>query len=167
MGRPPAKSGLDSTTERELVYWVAKGLGPEAAAERAGIPSSARLYKYRRTAAYADDLRIALRDHLATELAPKAIKILNEIMCDTKMHGRVRVDAAKTLLDRAGFGAATAADAPLADDDNMALWSRERLMAFLSKEEAKLARQEATDADFQLVAPTADREALDAEGGER
>ena len=40
---------------------------------------------YRRTASFADDMRQALHDTLATEIAPRAIKILNEIMCDEKM----------------------------------------------------------------------------------
>ena len=74
MARPLAKTGLNSTTERELVWWLAKGHGIEDAARRAGLPSSAKLYRYKRTNAFADDLRQALKDHLATELAPKAIR---------------------------------------------------------------------------------------------
>ncbi len=159
MSRPPAKSGLNSTTERELVWWTARGLGPEEAAKRAGLPSTANLYRFRRTAAFADDLRAALKDHMAVDLAPKAIQILSEIMCDVKMPGRVRVDAAKTLLDRAGFTpAAVAADAPPIDDD-MSRWSVERLQAFVAEGERKLAREEATDADFEVMAPTAEGEA--------
>ena len=49
MARPLAKTGLNSTTERELVWWLAKGHGIEDAARRAGLPSSAKLYRYKRT----------------------------------------------------------------------------------------------------------------------
>ena len=163
MGRPKSKSGLNSTTERELVYWVAKGLGPEEAAKRAGLPSSARLYDYRRTNAFADDLRQALRDNLTTEHAPKAIKILAEIMEDDRMPARVRVDAAKTLLDRSGYTAATvAADAAFDEDSPMYTWTIPQLEAFLAKSQRALARAEATDAEIiEVVSPVVDGDALD------
>ena len=145
----PSKTGVNTTTERELVWWMAKGHGIEDAARRAGVTSSARLYRLKRTAGFAEHLRDALKDRLATELAPKAIRLLEEIMCDTKMAGRVRVDAAKTILDRAGFTpAAVAADAPAAGD-NMASWTRAQLEAFVDDGMRKLAREEATDAEFE------------------
>jgi hypothetical protein len=112
------------------------------------LPSSAKLYHLKRTKVFADDLRRALKDHLATELAPKAIRILDEIMCDVKMPGRDRVDAAKMLLDRAGFTpAAIGADA-LPAGDYMAHWSREQLQAFVDEGMRKMAREEATDAEY-------------------
>ncbi len=132
----------------------------DEAAKRAGLPSSAKLYRFKRSTAFADDLRQALKDLLATELAPKAIHILDEIMSDTKMPARVRVDAAKTLLDRAGFTpAAVAADAPPADE-NMASWTIEQFESFVAEGERKLARVGATDADFEDVTPAGEADAL-------
>ncbi len=132
---------------------MAKGLGMDEAAKRAGLPSSAKLYQYKRTNAFADDLRQALKDHLATELAPKAIHILDLIMSDTAMPARVRVDAAKTILDRAGFTpAAVAADAPPADESDMSQWTIEQLHAFVAEGMRKLAHTEATDANYEVVA---------------
>jgi hypothetical protein len=51
-------------------------------------------------------LRLALTDHMSTELAPKAVRILDDIMSDDKVTARVRVDAAKALMDRAGYSPA-------------------------------------------------------------
>lgn len=159
MARPRSKTGFNPTTERELAWWIAKGFGPEEAAKRAGLPSTARLYQFKRSAAFANDLREALKDHMSTELAPKAVRILDEIMSDTEMPARVRVDAAKTLLDRAGFTpAAVAADAPPADD-SMANWTTEQLQAFVDGAARKLARTEATDAQFEVFAPPAPADA--------
>src|SRR5271166_4989998 len=123
----PSKTGINTTTEREIVWWLAKGHTLEEAGKRVGINGGERLHRLKRTAGFADNLRDALKDRLAVELAPKAIALLEEIMCDTKMPGRVRVDAAKTVLDRAGFTpAAAVAEAAAADDSNMATWTRAR-----------------------------------------
>ncbi len=120
MAGVPAKSGLSPSVQRDVIWWLAKGHGIEDAARRAGLPSSAALYRLKRTTAFADDLRAALRDRLGTELAPKAIKILEEIMSDANVSARVRVDAAKAILDRGGFSAAeSAADAAKPPGDLM------------------------------------------------
>ena len=167
MARPPSKTGINTTTEREIVWWLAKGLGIEEAARRAGVTSDARLYRLKRTAGFADNLRDALKDRLTIELAPKAIRLLEEIMCDTKMAGRVRVDAAKTILDRAGFTPAAAVAAVAAEaDDNMATWTRARLEAFVADGTRQLAREEATDADFEDLPSGEPSGALDGEPNE-
>jgi hypothetical protein len=142
----PSKSGVSPTTERELVWWIAKGLGTEAAAHKAGLPSSAALYKYKRTAAFAEDLREALRDRLGTELAPKAVRILDEIMSDPLVNPRVRVDAAKTLLDRSGLVAGAAA--PASSEESLSTYSRAELMAIVAEGEKNAAAAEgATDSE--------------------
>lgn len=105
MGRPPSRTGLNDATQRELVWWLAKGLSKEDAAKRAGLPSSGRLYHFARTRDFADALREGLVDHMSNELAPKAVRILDEIMSDEKVTSRVRVDAAKAILDRSGYAA--------------------------------------------------------------
>ena len=142
MARPRDKSGLSPTTERELAWWLAKGHGIEDAAKRVGLPSSERVYQLKRARGFADDLRQALKDQLSVELAPKAVRILDEIMADTAMPARVRVDAAKTLLDRAGFTpAAIAADAPPAIEE-MSRLSREQLEALVEQLSRQTAREE-------------------------
>jgi hypothetical protein len=153
MARPRSKPGINPTTERNLVWWLAKGYGPEEAAKRAGLPSTARLYHLKRTTAFADELRQALKDHLASELAPKAVRILDELMSDTKTPARVRVDAAKTLLDRAGFTPAAIGADGLPSNDDMSTWTKAQLQAFVEEGERQLAREVATDADFEDVTP--------------
>ena len=161
MARPLSKSGVNSTTERELVWWVAKGFGFEDAAKRAGLPSSAKLYRLKRTNAYADDLRQALKDHLATELAPKAIRILDEIMCDAKMPARVRVDAAKTLLDRSGFTPAAIDSEAQPVGQDMGSWTSEELRAFVDQGMRDLARDSATEVEFEASGPSSSATMLD------
>lgn len=103
MARPLSRPGLGTTTRRELCWWLAQGYPKEEAAKRAGLPDTYRLHAFARTKEFAGELQDALRDHLGTNLAPKAIRILNEIMSDSKVTPRVRVDAAKAILDRAGY----------------------------------------------------------------
>jgi hypothetical protein len=146
----PSKSGVSPTIERELVWWLAKGLGTDAAAHKAGLPSTAALYKYKRTKAFADDLREALRDRLGTELAPKAVKILDEIMSDPLVNPRVRVDAAKAILDRGGFTAAPPAP-PALSDEGLSTYSRAELMAIVAEGERKAAIEGATDAEVEVA----------------
>ena len=106
MPRPPSRTGLDDSTQRELCWWIAKGCSPEEASKRAGLPNSVRTYNFAKTQEFSLVLRQSLSKYLADDLAPKAIKVLSEIMLDEKVAGRVRVDAAKAPLDRAGFSSA-------------------------------------------------------------
>lgn len=135
MAGAPARSGLNSTTERELVWWLAQGLGKEEAARRAGLPSSGRLYHYTRTKQFAADLREALNDRLSIELAPKAVGILDAIMSDEKVNPRVRVDAAKAVLDRSGYVAVTPKPSDTgAGFENLTIDELEQRIALLTKE---------------------------------
>jgi hypothetical protein len=151
----PSKSGIASTTERELVWWLAKGYGMDDAARKVGLPSTAALYKYKRTAAFADDLRAALRDRLGTELAPRAVRVLDEIMSDVKTPARVRVDAAKALLDRSGFTAGAAN--PSDNDKGLEEMSRAELEAILieGRGRRERAQQVVIDADYTDETPAA------------
>lgn len=140
MPRPPTKTGLNDASQRELVWWLAKGLPKEEAAKRAGLPSSSRLYHFTRTKQFADELREALTDHMSTELAPKAVRILDEIMSDDKVTPRVRVDAAKALMDRAGYSpAAIDPDARRRGSDaSLAEMSMDDLRAFVAYGRAEM-----------------------------
>lgn len=142
MPRPPSRAGLDDTTQREICWWLAKGCGPEEAAKRAGLPNANRLYPFAKTQEFSVVLRQSLSKYLADDLAPKAIHILNDIMMDKSVAARVRVDAAKAVLDRAGFSAA--ATLPLGGGkalNELTLEELQHLVAKLEEERASEAKQ--------------------------
>jgi hypothetical protein len=139
MSRPPSRTGLNTTTQRELVWHLAKGLGTEEAAKRAGLPSSARLYQFKRTKEFAAELREALNDHLSTEIAPRAFHLMDEIMRDTKANPRVRLDAAKALVDRAGYAPRpSGSDNP--GEKDMASMTRAELERFIREADIRRAK---------------------------
>lgn len=105
LGRPPTHAAILESTQREIVWWLAKGLSREEVARRVGLPSADRLHHFARTKEFANELRLALSDYMATELAPKAVAIMDEIMSDKNVSPRVRVEAGKTILDRSGYSA--------------------------------------------------------------
>jgi hypothetical protein len=132
----PSKTGFSDTTLREVAWWLAKGYTKEEAAKRAGLASSARVHQYTRTKAFADEIRSALKDHITTEPSPKAVRIIDEIMSDTATSARVRVDAAKVLLDRAGIIAA-----PVAPSEDSGKALTEKTTAELHELVAQLQKQ--------------------------
>lgn len=137
LGRPPSRPGLGNTTRRELCWHLAQGLSKEDAARRAGLPDTYRLADFARTKIFADELRDALHDHLGVNLAPKAVRILDEIMSDSKVTPRVRVDAAKVLLDRAGYAAREEGSRkPINPDESS--WSIDELNQMIAKIQSKL-----------------------------
>jgi hypothetical protein len=140
MGRPKLRPGLNSTSQRECAWWLAQGYTKEQAAKKAGLPTPSRLSALTRTAEFAADLRAALQDHMTVDLAPKAVRILDEIMSDTNMNGRVRVDAAKALLDRAGFTARPFQDGSPFDDE-LCQMTREALARFIVEGEREIERR--------------------------
>lgn len=126
MARPTSRPGLNEATQRELVWFLAKGYSKEDAAKRAGLSSSGRVSSFTRSREFAHALREGLLDHMAVELAPKAVRILDEIMSDEKVQHRVRVDAAKALLDRSGYPASVPGS-KLPGDDSIAEMPLDRL----------------------------------------
>lgn len=85
-------------------------------------------------AAIADELRRVLE----TKLAPRAFRVLELILKDRRSGARVRVDAAKILLDRAGY-----APRPMAVDSldgrQLSDLSQAELKAIVGKLEDELA----------------------------
>lgn len=150
MARPLSRPGLGTTTRRELCWWLAQGFSKEEAAKRAGLPDTYRIYQFTRTTVFADELRDALRDHLGTNLAPKAVRILDEIMSDTKVNARVRVDAAKALLDRAGFSVGEEAPKKLVDLDESSL-SIDELQKIVERLKCDIAAEENRRAEGATV----------------
>ncbi|HEY5795417.1 MAG TPA: hypothetical protein VIU82_10405 [Bosea sp. (in: a-proteobacteria)] len=149
MPRPPSRTGLDDATQRELCWWIAKGCSPEEASKRAGLPNSVRTYNFAKTQEFSLVLRQSLSKYLADDLAPKAIKVLSEIMLDEKVAGRVRVDAAKAVLDRAGFSSAAKPSGP--DDRLLSQYTVEELEQLVAKLEEKRALEEGKQIDGEVI----------------
>lgn len=149
MPRPPSRTGLDDATQRELCWWIAKGCSPEEASKRAGLPNSVRTYNFAKTQEFSLVLRQSLSKFLADDLAPKAIKVLSEIMLDEKVAGRVRVDAAKAVLDRAGFSSAAKPSGP--DDRLLSQYTVEELERLVVTLEEKRALEEGKQIDGEAV----------------
>ena len=142
MARPLSRPGLGSTTRRALCWHLAQGETKESAAAKAGLPNSDRIHAFARTTEFASELREAMRDHLSLNLAPRAVATLREIMEDTAVQSRVRVDAARILLEKAGYGAGEERKRSVADPDEMESWSEEDLRKFITTASDKL-REEA------------------------
>lgn len=143
MARPLSRSGLNDATQREVVWWLARGCNREEAAKRAGLPTSTRVSQFARTREFASALREGLLDHMANDLAPRAVRILADIMSDEKVQPRVRVDAAKALLDRSGYAARpTAGPGASRDDRLLSEISHVELLQLLVTLEAEQAARE-------------------------
>ncbi len=136
MPRLPGRAGLNETTQRELCWHLAQGASREEAARRAGLPDGTRLEHFARTKAFADELRTAMQDHLATNMAPRAVQVLRDILDDKNVNARVRVDAAKVILDRSGYASAEAAKPPAEKD--VAELNLAQLQALVAKLEGKM-----------------------------
>ncbi|MGO4677980.1 hypothetical protein AB4Z40_34460 [Bosea sp. 2YAB26] len=92
---------------------MSQGCGPEDAAKRAGLPNANRVYHFKKTQEFSIILRQALSKHLSDDLAPKAVAILDEIMSDKNVSPKVRADACRAVLDRAGFSATATGKPPV------------------------------------------------------
>jgi hypothetical protein len=92
-----------------------------------------------------------LATQLATEGAPAAYRLLLKVVNDESVSARVRVDAGKALLDRAGF-VPPKASAPEGLEKAVTAMSRDELKAFVDQAERRLA-DEAVD-----VTPAAEAE---------
>ena len=104
MARPPARTGISPESEREFALRIAEGHDPAGAAKLAGFPSWVRPARAMRTAGFAEALQRAMRHRLSL-LAPEAVKVLDGLMRNPDTPARVRADAAKAVLDRAGLPA--------------------------------------------------------------
>ena len=136
-------------TEKQasLISGICRGLDQMTAATVAGyaVSSAQQVSQTLRL----PHVRAALNDELARvlqqEAAPLALSVLLKITKDETTGARVRVDAAKILLDRAGFaprpGGASEVDKTLSE------MSPAELRAFIDKQEQEIAKAEAAIAD--------------------
>jgi len=120
---------------REALYHYSKGLSATEACKKAGANLNA-FELYLRSDNVGHDLRQVMKGVLECEYAPAAFAFLNSAVHDTAMPARVRVDAAKIIVDRAGYVAAP----PAATDAYKDLQSMTlaELEAFIRKAEAEL-----------------------------
>lgn len=148
------------TQMKRCMLAYAKGVPAADAAKRSGVPLPAfKLYLERDN--FASDLRAVVKGLVETQYAPRAFAFLNECVIDTEMPARVRVDAAKAILDRSGYTAA--ALPPDRDPSDLTMMSREELHQFVVKAEAELANK-AKDVSPSGESPG---EADEAEGSDR
>jgi len=124
---------------REALFHYAKGDPPELAAKKAGLKDLAAFKLYLQSDSIGSDLRAMMRGVLETDYAPKAFAFLNATVHDTAVPARIRVDAAKIIVDRAGYVAAPPDAAR--DPKDLTLMTREELHKFVIDAEAKLASQ--------------------------
>jgi hypothetical protein len=100
--------------QTEFVRHFVAGSSPDDAAAAAGYGSYGAGRAVLRSAAVVAAVDQELRQLLAAEAAPLALSFLMEVVTNHagKYGERVRVDAAKTLLDRAGYQAPKHQEAP-------------------------------------------------------
>ena len=128
--------------QQRFVDNILDGLPPVRAAELAGI-ASPRTHATR----YVHNIHVqraimeGLTKRLAMEGAPLAYNLLVKVVSDDAVSSRVRVDAAKALLDRAGFVPPKASDPVDATEKDLSKMSRDELKAFVASAENKLARE--------------------------
>ena len=73
-------------------------------------------------------LRQLMVEKLAA-MAPAALVVLNDLMDDEDASPKIRLDAAKTILDRAGFVPPKAMEAPMVGEKALHEMSRDELAA--------------------------------------
>ncbi|HEY8008583.1 MAG TPA: hypothetical protein VIE66_17720 [Methylocella sp.] len=168
--------------EIERVAWSIVGLPPEeraSAALKAFPPSNIKtaLYHYakgsppaeaarlaelylQQSNSVGDDLRQVMRGVLEVDYAPVAFRFLNDAVHDVNMPARCRIDAAKIIVDRAGYVACP--PAPQLYEKELEQMSMAELQVFIRDAEAKKISQmkdvtpTATDDDSGDDAPADD-----------
>lgn len=109
---------LDQQRAFAEAYVLGHGNATQAAIEAGYAPVSARQTASRllHTPHVQDAIRHAQAHVLRGRLASKALGVLEKILDDDSAPAGVRVDAAKTVLDRAGLSAMRAPEAVSEDD---------------------------------------------------
>jgi hypothetical protein len=120
---------------KAALYYYAKGDTPAEACLKSGChPQSFKLYL--ESDNIGADLRRVMQGVLEVDYAPAAFRFLNDAVHDANMPARVRVDAAKILVDRAGFVAGP--PAPQLYEKELENMSIHELQSHLHKLEASL-----------------------------
>ncbi len=132
---------------KTALYHYAKGSPPAEAARLAGChPRSFELY-LQQSNSVGDDLRQVMKGVLEADYAPPAFRFLNDAVHDVNMPARCRIDAAKIIVDRAGYVAGL--PAPHLYEKELEQMSMAELQVFIRDAEAKKISQ------MKDVTPTA------------
>jgi phage terminase small subunit len=118
-------------------YVLGCGNATKAAVDAGYSPASARQTASRllHSPHVPDAIRRAQAHALKGRLASKALGVLEKILDDDNAPAGVRVDAAKTVLDRAGLSAARVPDPEPIDDVNLSTMTVAELDAFIRRSE--------------------------------
>ena len=99
-----------------------------------------------------DAIDEALRGQITGPLATKAVDILREIINDPTVPLKLRLEAAKTVLDRSGIITPRAAEQkPPGQANDLASMSMEELETFIRQGQISLAQGRAPGADLAVV----------------
>lgn len=116
-----------SPKQQSLLLNLASGMTVKEAMEAAGYSDTTRA-SVAITPAMQAHLRQLMVDKLAA-MAPAAVKTLSGLMDDEDASPKIRLDAAKTILDRAGFVPPKAMEAPMVGEKALHEMSRDELAA--------------------------------------
>lgn len=135
-------TGGGDARQHLFIKALVNGASPTAAATIAGyaFPSTDG-NRLLRIPAIIEAIRGAMHSHLQTVSAPLALKTLESVVRNEKSGERIRVDAAKILLDRAGYAPKAQSDSDHAPKQ-LADMSAEELRSFIGQHEAEIAKVE-------------------------
>jgi hypothetical protein len=142
----PEAVRLTDRQEAFAVAYVDLGGNATRAALQAGYsPNCARVLGSRlaRNPQVQAAIRAEQQRLIGGRLASAALGVLEQVMCDENAPAGARVDAAKTLLDRAGLGA-IAPGSGKADDFSPREISPEEIQRLLAESKARLAQLQAS-----------------------
>ena len=152
-GKFVGSHGLTSKQADFVRFYVLNGMTQTDAARAAGYgqPASRAVELVRNDNVMAV-IRAEQARFLGGDLTNKALKVLDHVLSDTDASARVRVDAAKVVLDRAGFAPRTSQNLDSESKKDITDMSQAELEAFIRR------GQEALDnASYPIVdiTPTA------------
>ncbi|WP_226623092.1 hypothetical protein [Brucella anthropi] len=127
-------------TEQQLlaVTWYLSGCDKKTSLAKAGYQNTVTNTLFDRASTKAA-IRVILDDFMHGEAAPAALRALYMIVSDDRTAAGVRVQAANSLLDRAGYTAKKAEAGDSLDDlTDLASLSAEQLQARIDKLDAAL-----------------------------
>jgi short-subunit dehydrogenase involved in D-alanine esterification of teichoic acids len=123
--------------QQSLINNLASGMAVNAAMKASGYSNTTRA-SVAITPAMQAHLRQLMVEKLAA-MAPAALVVLNDLMDDEDASPKIRLDAAKTILDRAGFVPPKASDAPTVGEKSLHEMSRDELAARVRQIQGEIA----------------------------
>jgi hypothetical protein len=127
--------------QQSLILNLASGMAVKEALKESGYSDTVRPSRAI-TPAMQDHLRQLMVDKVAV-MAPAAVNVLSGLLDDEDATAKIRLDAAKTILDRAGFVPPKASEAPTVGEKALYEMTRDELAARVHqlRSEIAVARQ--------------------------